>query len=249
MKKLLLIILAFCTLLTALSVTACAIKLEDYGVQIDIPNSYTVLTANNTKENADLLKRLNFNENSFKNYLSENKIILLAVDDFGSEIVLKCHQTDFTKSVVNFGLLEDAALEKVGKELLGNNFSTIEKNEYIFLYQEFSGTDKGGKFSGVQYVTVSGSSMYTISLTVEGTITAQQKNQADKLIKGFSVESQEKFSLDKFDNIITLVIISIGIIAFIAIAIYVVVVCVISIKEGRNTSDVAPYVKIKRRKF
>lgn len=249
MKKLLLIILAFCTMLTVISVSVSAIKLENYGIEIDIPSSYTVLTAENTKENADLLKKLNFNENSFKNYLAENKIVLLAVDDLGSEIVVKSYETDFTKSVVNFGLLEEAALDKVGKELLDNNFTTVEKNDFVFLRQEFSGTDKGGKFSGVQFVTVSGGSMYTISLTVEGTISTQQKNQADKLIKDFSVESHEKFSLDKFDNIITMVIISIGIIAFIAIAIYVVVLVVISIKEGRNTSDVAPYVKIKRRKF
>lgn len=249
MKRLLLVLITLSVFLLTISVGASAVKLDEYGIEIEIPTSYTVLNSQNAKENVELLKELNFNENSFKNYLSDNKILIFAVDKEGREIIVKSYETDFTKSVYDFGLLEDAALKKVGEELLTGDFDIVEKKNAVFLCEEFSSTDLGGEFSGVQYVTVCNSKLYTISLTVGGRLSNDSRSQAEKIINSFSVEESNSFSLGQFDSIITLVIISVGIVAFIAVAVYLIVFFVNLIKQRKNTSDVAPYVKIKRRKF
>lgn len=247
MKKLSVFAVLLLLLFTICSISVSALKVEDQGVNITIPDEYTVITQENAAQNDELLKKLNFNENSFKNYLKDNNIVLFAVNGQGDEIVLTANQTEFSSKLVDLSYLDETSLNRVSNELFGMDGSIVGVNEYVFLSKAYSSTDKGGGFSGIQYVTVINSKLYTINFTTSRTTV--NSDFAENILKTMRVDSQHKFSVDSLGNIITLVIILIGIFIFIAIAVYIIIAFIGDIKTKRNTSDVAPYVKIKRRKF
>ena len=71
----------------------------------------------------------------------------------------------------------------------------------------------------------------------------------NKILNDFNISQNSGFSWREFEDVIIAVIISLGIILFVVVAGYIIYRTIDDIRNKNSTNDVAPYVKIKRRKF
>ncbi len=230
------------------SVNCGAVTIEDEKLDIEIPENYTVITDDNIDSNLEFLQEINFNKINFKEYISKNKIILFARDnDTNSEIVVK-RETGVLSEDFSLELLSDESLAEIAPSLTGGKSCVkVSIGDNVFLKTEFSGSDKGGAFSGEQYITVKQGDLWAIEFTGVGS--EETDNIIKSVVFGYASGNNNSDKAAGINNVVTIILIIAAIVFAVVIAIYIIVTFVIDIRARRNTSDVAPYVKIKRRKF
>lgn len=232
---------------------ASAVSLKDYNLKIDFPKSFTVIDEKNIADNTDFLKTLKFDAGKFKEYIVKNNIIVFAADpSVGCEVSVKCITTTFTENVGDLSLLNAESMASLADELLVNGtYQVSEVNSIKYFVQNFTASDKGGSFSGIQYITLKNGSMYTLSFTFNGeTLTDENFNIVSDIINNTKIKTVSSGVTSKqVSDIVVIVILIVVIIALVVAAIYIIVTVVLDLSGKKNQSDVAPYVKIKRRKF
>ena len=229
------------------------ITLKDYNIEIGFPKSFTVIDENNISDNTDFLETLKFDAGKFKEYIVKNNIILFAADSTaGCEVSVKHITTSFTEGVDDLSLLNSESMASIVDKLIGDGtYQVTEVNGIKYFVQNFTSSDKGGTFSGVQYITVKNGSMYTLTFTFSGqTLTNENLNTISEIINSTEIKTVSSGVTSKqVSDIVVIVILIIVIIALAIAAIYIIVTIVLDLRQKKNQSDVAPYVKIKRRKF
>ncbi len=242
----------FVILMNFFSVRILALSDKENNFDITINTNYTVLTAENLNNSEEVLKKLNFTKNGFKNYLQTNNIAVYAIDtENGSEIVLKVVDTDFAENVGDLSLLDDSSVDRIAQKIVsGSDYSVKNFNNTKFLKTEFEAQDKGGNYYGTQYFTVKNGQVYSLSLSFPSSVSKQSANEIENdIIKSFLIGTTSAFSWKNFGDTVTTVIIFLAIVLFAVVAGYIIYSLVTDIKNKNSSNDVAPYVKIKRRKF
>ncbi len=239
-------------LINLFAVRIFALSDKENNFSITIASNYTVLTAENLKNNEDVLKKLNFTQKGFKDYLKTNNIAVYAIDtENGSEVVLKVLNTDFAKNVGDLSLLDDSSVDRIAQKIVNDNIYSVKSfNNSKFLKTQFEAKDKGGDFYGTQYFTVKNGQIYALSLSFPSTVSKTTAADIEsRLLESFVIEKNSDFSWQNIGDIITSVIALLAIILFAVVAGYIIYTFVTDIKNKNSSNDVAPYVKIKRRKF
>lgn len=242
----------FVILINLFSVKIYAFSDKDNNFSITINSGYTVLTAENLGNNEDVLKKLNFTQKGFKDYLKTNNIAVYAVNtENGSEVVLRVVNTDFAKNVGDLSLLDDSSIDRIAPKIVNKSDYSVEKiNSTKFLKTIFEAQDKGGNFYGTQYFTVKNGQVYILSLSFPSSVNKQSAIDIESgILENFVIRKNSAFSWQNFGDIITFVIVFLAIILFAVVAGYIIYTFVTDIKNKNSSNDVAPYVKIKRRKF
>lgn len=240
-------------LLSTVTITAGAIELKNYNINFELPKEFTVITDNNIKENSEFLKEINFTENSFKDYISANNIVLFAsTQDKSFQIVVNAVETEFSKQTENLSYLDDNYIARLIPKLVTSDvpvtqIKQINENKYIMASKQ--GSDKAGSYRYTQYLTIKNKLLYniTFSYTENGQANLQK---TEELINNLFIDKKsEKITINKIENVAIYVVLILIILFFVAVAVYITYTFINDAIKNRNTSDVAPYVKIKRRRF
>ena len=249
-------IFAYLTVLALLSlifsISASAYTDKDKNFSIKAPDSFTEINSANVKEHQDFLQKINYTASGFKDYLTKNNIVFYAINkQNGSEIVLKSVSSEFSKNIDDLYMLDNAALAHVAEKLFeSNDYTVLEKNGTKFLKVSISSKDNGGNFFGSQFITVKNGLVYSLSLTFGENINTMTSIEIqERVLNDFYINEKSGFSWGNFGNIIITVIVTACILLFVAVAGYVVYTFINDARNKNSSNDVAPYVKIKRRKF
>lgn len=235
--------------------TVSAEKLPEYNVNFDLPNEFIIFTKDNAEKNSQALNSLGFTSSSFKKYISDNNIIMFAsLKDKSCQITVNAVKTRFSEQTEDFAYIDDEILKNLIPDLFAesiNSFKIETVNENKFIINENLGNDNASDFSYVQYVTVKNGLLYTVTVAFSSEIASlQNTNYVSELMQSFVINKQrEKITAVNIQNVAIYVILVLIILFLLFVVIYIVYTFVNDIIKNRNTSDVAPYVKIKRRKF
>lgn len=254
-KGFLSVILVIAVLVSLFSFSAAALKIDKYNISFNLPDEFIVLTDENIKENSDVIKSLGFTGETFKNYINSNHIALFAsLEDKSCQITVNVNKTDFTEKTENLNLFDDVYIGRIVPDLLGkkvtsNEIKVINDTKYVVV--ENLGKDAAGEFSYIQYVTVKNGRLYTVTTSFnQPNISNVNREYVNSLIKRLLInEAKEKITIEGVQNITVYIVLIVVIILLVLICAYFVYTIIKDIIEKRNTSDVAPYVKIKRRRF
>ena len=226
-----------------------ALNVTNGDLSLKLPNGFKVISANDAKDNEDYLKSINFTVADFKKYLSSNSVIVYATDKNGSEIVVKSYKSDFSTQIDDlYELNEDDIKSIFGSFLNGTEYTVTDVNNNRFLRFEYTDNDNMGNFYGIQLLTVKNGTIYSVNYTADANIGINPEIEKT-LSEGFNYKGKTESGKNKADTVITGVILALAIIAFLGLGAYIIYTFVRDIRKRRNMSDVAPYVKIKRRKF
>lgn len=234
------------------SLSAAAYSDKEFNFTVDAPEQYTVINADNVSSNQDFLQKINYTASGFKDYLAKNNIVYYAINKAdGSEIVLKCVSSEFSKNIEDINLLSNEAIARVADTILSDKSYTVcEKNSSKFFKVTIDSEDRGGGFFGSQYITVKNGYMYSLSFTFQNSIASTVSSKTENgVLESFYIDENSGFSWEKFGDIIIAVIITLCIVLFVIVAGYVIYTFINDIRTKNSSNDVAPYVKIKRRKF
>lgn len=252
-RKLLNFAVIFVIIINVFIFNVSGLTLKEYNLDVSFPKSFTVITESTISDNTDFLETLKFDTGKFKEYIIQNNIILFAADtSSGCEMSVKYIATSFTEGVGDLSLLNDDSMDSVADKLFGNaNYSISDINGVKYFVQNFTSTDKGGNFSGVQYITVKNGGMYTLSFTFSGNALSDENiNTVNQIVNNTNIKTASTGITSKqVSDIVVIIILIIVIIALATAAVYIIVTVVLDLKHKKDQSDVAPYVKIKRRKF
>lgn len=240
-------------LLSAVTISASAIELKNYNINFDLPKEFTVITHNNIKENSEFLKEINFTENSFKDYISANNIVLFAsTQDKSFQIVVNAVETEFSKQTENLSYLDDNYIARLIPKLVTGDvpvtqIKQINENKYVMASKQSS--DKAGSYRYTQYLTIKNKLLYNITFSYTESSQANLQKTEELINNLFIDKESEKITINKIENFAIYVVLILIILFFVVIAVYISYTFINDALKNRNTSDVAPYVKIKRRRF
>lgn len=254
-KRLFCVIFVITILISVFSVSAFALEVEKFNIDFDLPDEFIVLTEENIKENSDAIKSLGFTNETFKNYINSNHIALFAsLNDKSCQITINVNKTKFTENTDSLNYFDDEYIGRILPELLGNKVATNEIktfNDTKYVVVENKSTDSVGDFSYIQYVTVKNQRLYTITVSFSNAnITNENREYTEALIKKLVISvPNEKITMKSVQNVTVYIVLILVIIFLVLVVAYFAYTIVKDILEKKNTSDVAPYVKIKRRRF
>ena len=229
-----------------------AVTVKEFNLDIELPEKFTIITADNIENYPDFMSSSGMDKKTFKSFTEKNGIALYATDfETKREITLICTANDFSAKVEDLGLLDAAATKQIGDSVFGDSkYRTITIDErFKYFSSEYSAKDKGGDFYGLHFVTLKNGKIYNFSFSSPQKITDTDTEIAEKSFLSLTFKQNEGFKYADFENTLTQILIILGILCFIGLIIYIIYLFVIDIRNKRNTSDVAPYVKIKRRRF
>lgn len=248
------------SIITSLALLLCycfcfsvgAVTVKEYNLDIELPENFTIITANNIENYPEFMSSSGMDKKTFKSFTQKNGIVLYATDfETKKEITLICTANDFSAKVEDLGLLDAAATKQIGDSVFQDTeYKTITINErFKYFSSEYSDKDKGGDFYGLHFVTVRNGDIYNFSFSSPQKITDNDIEIAEKSFLSLTFKQNEGFKYADFENTLTQILIILGILCFVALMLYIIYLFIVDIKNKRNTSDVAPYVKIKRRRF
>lgn len=254
-KRFFCVIFIITILLSIFSVSAYAQEVKKYNIKFDLPDDFIVLTEESVKENSDAIKSLGFTNETFKSYITSNHIALFAsVQDKSYQISLNVNKTEFTEKTDNLIYFDDEYIarilpELVGKKVSTNEIKTINDSKYVVI--ENKGADSAGEFSYIQYITIKNQRLYTVTFSFNDLqITNGNREYAESLMKRLIISAtKEKITMKSLNNVAAYIVLILVIIILVLVVAYFVYTIVKDILEKKNISDVAPYVKIKRRRF
>lgn len=228
---------------------------DKFNIDFSLPEEFVVLTADNLSDNVDEIKSLGFTAESFKSYINAHNIVLFAsLPDKSCQITVNVNKTEFTEKTEDLQYLDDEYIARILPKLIGEKVASNEIkfiNDSKFIRIQKSGSDNVGEFSYLQYITVKNKHLYTVTVSFsDNFISSNDIDYVEALMKKFNIfDEKPKITIQNVQNVTVYVILILIIILLTVVSIYFIYTVVSDIIKNRNTSDVAPYVKIKRRRF
>ena len=251
MKKCLSLLLTL-ILTVALSVSVGAVSLDEYKFNIEIDESYRVLTEKNIEKSEELVESLGHSIDSMKQYFKDNALIMFAVSEDGKrQLQVTCQETEFSQRMDDISLLgEDEALGFVSRFIKADNVSDIALITVgdMKLYEVAStNKDSGGSFCTVQYITVRGGKLYTIGFFEGSSAMSEEfKGFASDTIGTLSIGKNGGAGFSGTENIAEMIIVGLLIVLAAVVAIMVIVSLV---RDAiRYDEDKKPLIIRRRRK-
>ena len=252
-NKLLNVIALTVLLLFVFTIGSLAVSVENDNTKISIPNGYKYVTQSTIDENLQLISEINFSRNDFEKYLIDNKIILFAYNGVNKNEIIVKQEKDVWESTFDIDLLSEESLAKIAPKLTSDlDYERLTLGDYVFLRTSVSGSDKGGAFNVIRYITIQNGDLISVEFMFSGDFSVENTKFSDSVMGTFYTPkgtNNVRNSKGIANDVAVKCLIIAAVIAGVGVAVYIVITIVIDIRKKRNTSDVAPYVKIKRRKF
>ena len=233
-------VLAILFSLFTLTVQAETYTFKDENLQIDFSDEYTVLTPSNLNKNSDLIESIGHSVISLKTKMNNDGIVLMAVaEENHQQIQLKSATTTFTSQIVSLSSLSSTQLDTVAKQIVGNDYEVLYKNDTVFL--KISTTTS--EYSSSQYITVENGKLYTLVYY------GADPSRLDAILNSMIITKNSSFSFLDGTTILQIVLISVAVVAVIVAIVLIIISFVKDFKKRNDENDVRDYIKIKRRKF
>lgn len=254
-------LLAACMLacLAPLTVSAQTVSLPGEKVSLELDDGYTVLTPDNLKKEKEFLERLGHSTDSFKNYMKERDMLMVAANgDNTRQVQVKAFSTSFSEKVGDLSSLDGDSLEQAADSLLLQNagdevlsWGKVTRGDLTFLQSTCRVTDKQAEFCYIQYTTIRGGKYYAlVYYNFGGELTESQTQEAAAIFRTLRLPEKKGGSLLAGGNLIVLmVIVGVLIAAALAVVVLLIVSFVKDVKARRREEEQTVHIRIKRRKF
>lgn len=203
MKKLtltiLVLVLSF-VMTCVVSAKGTVTEIKEHGLTLTLPDGFTSLDSTDASEKEEVVENFGYTVSSFKNYLEQNNILLFAADKNGTQLFLRCWETDFSKEINDLGVLEKDSLKTVASKIItikGSEYKSLTVNGMRLLEVLKSDNDSGGDFFSVQYVTIRNGKIYSIDFAFPGSENEENLLKASETIK--TLEISDKSTSSKWD--------------------------------------------------
>ena len=253
-KRLVSFISAIILLASIFSFSVSAEKISSHNLEFTPPSEFIVLTEENVQNNLAACESLGFTQENFIAYLKNNNILLFASRaDKLCQFTITATQTPFSKNVENISYLDNSSITNMIPQFISEGtplrIETLNNAKYIVVQK--NGNDNAGSFVSLQYITVLNSQLYTATISFSGTeLSGENAALADTLINSLNItENSKGVTLQGFQSVAIYVGLVAIILFLVVVIVYISYTVVSDVIKNRNTSDVAPYVKIKRRRF
>lgn len=247
----------FC--LAPMAAAAQTVSLPGEKITLELSDEYTVLTTDTLRQEEDLLERLGHSRDSFKRYMEERNMLMVAVtDDNTRQVQVKSYTSDFSEGLGDLSLLDDASLEQAANSLLLEeageglqSWGTVTMGDLTFLKATCKVTGNSADFGYIQYVTVRDGSYYAlVYYNFGGDITETQAAEADQIFTSWTLPEKKDGNLLAGGNfILQMVIVGALIAAALVIAILLIVSFFKDAKAKKREEEQTVHIRIKRRKF
>lgn len=240
------------TLLFMFSVTGVlaenVAKDESHALSLTLPENYLLLNADTAEDNVELIESLGYSLSSFKNYLKptangETQTLFLGVEPTSkAQVSVKSWSTDFSKKIGNFALLNDDSLSKTAKELVtakGASYKTVSANGMKLIEVRLNGTDSGGSFCSIQYITICNNAFYSLNFTFSGKVDDTKVNLSWDTLSTFKIKTNITGGAWDIGSISIIILLSLAIVGAVIVAIIVIYSIIKDLKNRRNDPNEA----------
>lgn len=161
-----------------------ALRLDE-RLTVTLPAGYTALTADNLSENGELVSRLGYSVASFRDYMEDNGVLLVALGEGGAELRLSSVETEFSRDTTDLRGLDGDALRDVAGRLTGGEGETVSVGGWTY----FRDTAPGDGYFCAQYITLCGGRLYTLGCYADTASLAE--SAAEAAVAGLTFEVSE----------------------------------------------------------
>ena len=216
---------------------------DTHSLSLTLPDGYILLNADTAEDNIELIEALGYSLSSFKSYLKPTasdavQTLFLGVEPSSkSQIAVKSWSTDFSKKIADLSLLNDKSLSKTAKELVtakGASYKTVSANGMKLIEVRLNGKDSGGSFCSIQYLTVCNGNFYSLTFTSAGEVNEQKVSHAHDSLSTFEIKTNAVSSAWDVGSVLIVIILSLAIIAAVALAAVIVYSIIRDIKKRRT---------------
>ncbi len=247
--------LALClgVLVVPASATESAIKISEHNFSLTLPEGTVLLDQNTASKEKELIESFGYTVSSFKNYLTINQIILFAADpQSGLQISVKTWDSDFALDTIDLAYLSDETLDSVASKIVtakGAEYKTVSVGSLRWIEIRTGGTDSGGDFSSVQYVTIRNGAFYSVNVAFSGKLDDAKVQTAWDLICSTSIKSKKPATAWDVSSIFEMILIW----ALILLAIVAIIIVILSfVKDIRfrrtDHAEEVEYIERRNRK-
>lgn len=242
-------ICAFFILLLMLSVSVSAVTIEEYALTVPLGEEYAVLTADNLSANAEVIEGLGHSLTSMRQYMNDNSLVLFAKNEDNSrQLQVFCKETEFSARVGDmFHLSDKDALSLVNrfvKVKTVSDLTLVVTGDTKYYEIVSSGTDSGGTYKNIQYVTVRGGKLYTLSF-YDSKGTSDFTQHVSDVMAGVAITGERIGVVKGAENATEIIIISLLILLALAVVAFTVYSLIRDLAHKNESSD---GFKISRRK-
>ena len=226
-------ILAFTVAVLLFILPVSAQTNEQNSVVLNFSDGITVCTPDSIPSVDGMI--FGMNEDEFKNYLTENGIILYGLDNSNAfAFELTGEKTEFTENIKDFSYIKEADIKDFANSILGGDYKikTYSKVSYIVTDTVYSDSDSPYIIS--QYITVKHGLLYVVTFTVPGEAPqAKTQERIEKVMNGLNFSGQEA---PPSVSIYSIIGIAVLILAVLVVAVYLVITFVKDAKRKSNDS-------------
>ena len=261
MKRFICAVCVVIALLSLFSVSAAAktVSNSDYGIEIDFPDDYIVLTTGNLSKNADFVESIGHSSDSLRKAMKNGNILFYAANGSNTkQLHVKCWSSDFSERIGDLGSLSDesraAAMESIQKILVddGNQilFSSSFTHGDCLYFKIAVFVDADEPFCYIQYITVSGGRFYSlVYYNAHGYLTVAEQKEADSVLSGMKIDISDQGQSVDFQDILSFVLMAVLIIGALTAAFLVLRSFYTDYVGSKDEPEIIPdRIKMKRNK-
>lgn len=219
------------------------------NVKLTLPDGFIQLTSKNLSKHADLLRQLGYNENSFKEELNSDGMVMFAVnEDASKQINMKITESALAERIVNLSEQTDQRVEEISASLeqgineqgyssvLSRSKSLSGGVTYINLTVKVINGDK--EFCYVQYYTILNGLNYSLVYYNNSPQLSQEElNECSAMFESLQIKNTYSENNGYMESI-QIVIAVVAVAAFVVLAAWIIVSLVKDYKKQRRENSI-----------
>ncbi|GEM_PF-4679896 len=241
------------------SATAKTVTNSDYGIEIDFPDEYIVLTTGSLSKNSDFIESIGHTTESLRKAMKNGNIIFYSANENNTkQLHVKCWSTDFSERIGDLDKLSDeardAALESIKKVLVSDGNQILFSSSFAHgnsLYLKLAVyVPDDEPFCYIQYITVCGGKFYSlVYYNAHSYLTVAEQKEADSVLSSMTINIKKESSSVGLSTIIETVLIYVLIVAAVAVMIFIIRSFIADYRGKKDEPEIIPdRIKMNRKK-
>ena len=254
MKKTAAVILTVLTLMFCGS-PVLALEFKEYSVSFHTPDGYTGIDAENAAKYESAIKLLGHSVSSFKNYLKANNVLVFAVwKDNSRQIRLSWDKTEFSQDLYDMSLLKTEALDRLGKQIIGDDsqatWNLVSIDDIVY-FEIINNANDEESSTSVQYFTIKNGTIYTLILYGDNTVADEAFiNEAAQVAGALKISHKKTgITASDADTVLEIVLIFLLLAAALVVAVLIIISFFRDARRRRDSDQNGGEMTIHRRKY
>lgn len=218
---------AFALILFILPVSA---QQNDNSITLTYTEGLTLCTKDSIPSTNGMI--FGMEETKFKNYLTENGILLYGFDNNNAFVFeLTGEKTDFTESIRDFANIGETDIKDFADRTLSSLYSieSIAGNTYIVIDSAFS---NDSSYVTRQYITVKQGTLYIVTFTVPGSsVNKEVGKRINKIVNAINFSEND---LPKEVSLFSVIGVAALVIVIAALAVYILITVIKDLRKRKS---------------